>query len=105
MIIKRIKIITLILGVVLLFQNSILLAQSNETQIANAFLQLHKNSKLNAVETIKLDFKTFHTQGMTALTLSLEYAAPAKRRRAAHGRWPHQNLSGGRACFHTSRAG
>lgn len=67
MFIKRIKIITLILGVVLLFQNSILLAQSNETHIAKIFLQLHKNSKLNAVETIKLDFKTFHTQGMVKI--------------------------------------
>ena len=43
------------------------MAQKNEMSIANAFLQLHKNSNLNAVEIVKLDFKTFHTQGMVKI--------------------------------------
>lgn len=64
---NRIKIITLTLGFLFFIQNSVLMAQKNEMSIANAFLQLHKNSELNAVETIKLDFKTFHTQGMVKI--------------------------------------
>ncbi len=64
---NRIKIITLILGFLFFIQNSVLMAQKNEMSIANAFLQLHKNSNLNAVEIVKLDFKTFHTQGMVKI--------------------------------------
>lgn len=35
--------------------------------IAASVIQLHKNSKWEPVETIKLDFKTFHTQGMVKI--------------------------------------